>query len=617
MPPATPDHVHAASTPGSTAAGRTRRFHNKSRLGCKGCKERRIKCDETRPECANCVRRSTTCEYDRDDHESSRSRKSRRRIEQAPRELTFVDVTHSLRQKQAKRPEDPGNEPAEDDSEAFDSLPAQPHIADAVEQALQRGQELAQILLVSREPILHSENEFVARPSNSGYISRPANTSEGTDTPTASETSLSLWQSSPSTGLNQTLSGGRITLQDYHLVHTYRTLTCNTFPWATPRVNPWRQLTFDQQFKKPYLYHITLALAAAHLRHLQTVATPSVLEVSHYVKAISSLREHLAYYGGRITPAIPLSDRRSLFGAFALLGGYVWASEMTELHSWLVSKFSLTAATREVVEGAWTTEHFTEFREIISDSLVADSATLERLSGGGERLRIPVLEAFAIPWSRSLPSTATDGGSIAIDDSSEQDDSDLPDIYDPKHARSGPEICPYWMRSASSMVVDVGSLYRLAAVIRALEAPTQPLSPAMMTAVMRIIFAWPGICVREVLAKLKQRDPRVYVLLAYYYAALLRAKQLSMPSLDSIIFSGEEELPQPNEVVRAWWLLKNQRTVLRGIVDWLGKEWEPLIEWPLKVLRDEEAADAARIESVWEPAMEDLRVYVSDGNILG
>ncbi|KAJ6256493.1 hypothetical protein Dda_8355 [Drechslerella dactyloides] len=623
MPPASlPEHVDAASTPSAgSAAGRTRRFHNKSRLGCKGCKERRIKCDEARPVCANCTRRSAICEYDHpaeDRTESSRSRKSRRRIEQPPLQLTFVDVTESLglkrrRDDSATDAATPGTVTAEDDLE---TLPRQPFLVSAVEHALQQGQELAQVLLVSKEPILYGESEYVAQPNashSSGYVSRPAaaynkTPSESSANDTTALVSLSCWQSSPSTGLSQTLSGTRITLQDYSLVHTYRTLTCDTFPWATPRVNPWRQLTFDQQFKRPYLYHITLALTSAHLRHLQSVATPSVSEVSHYVKALSALRETLAHYGGRVTPAIPFSERRSLFGTFAMLGGYIWATEMTEIHSWLISKFSLTAGTREVVEGAWLTEHFAEFREAISDSLVTDAQTIENIASNGERRRVPILEAFAVPSSRLLPSTVNGEVSISIDDA----DDEIPDIYDSKYAHVSPEICPYWAKSKDSMVVDIGSLYRLAAIIRALESPMQPLPPATMTAVMRIIFAWPGICVREILAKLKQRDPRIYVLLGYYYASMIRAKQLSMSSIDSMLFSTGEELPQPNEVLRAWWLLKNQRLVLRGIVDWLGKEWEPLMEWPLMVLREEEAADAARIENVWAPVMDDMRTYVTE-----
>ncbi|KAF2136472.1 uncharacterized protein K452DRAFT_313167 [Aplosporella prunicola CBS 121167] len=41
----------------------SRRTHRKSRLGCLNCKRRRIKCDETKPSCSNCVSHSIHCKY--------------------------------------------------------------------------------------------------------------------------------------------------------------------------------------------------------------------------------------------------------------------------------------------------------------------------------------------------------------------------------------------------------------------------------------------------------------------------------------------------------------------------------------------------------------------------
>ncbi|KAE8420045.1 hypothetical protein BDV36DRAFT_281825 [Aspergillus pseudocaelatus] len=42
----------------------SRRTHQKSRYGCINCKHRRVKCDELRPKCSNCLRRDSQCEYD-------------------------------------------------------------------------------------------------------------------------------------------------------------------------------------------------------------------------------------------------------------------------------------------------------------------------------------------------------------------------------------------------------------------------------------------------------------------------------------------------------------------------------------------------------------------------
>ncbi|KAH8595056.1 hypothetical protein B0O99DRAFT_623097 [Bisporella sp. PMI_857] len=40
-----------------------RQFHTKSRSGCAQCKSRRIKCDESRPSCRNCVRAKVQCPF--------------------------------------------------------------------------------------------------------------------------------------------------------------------------------------------------------------------------------------------------------------------------------------------------------------------------------------------------------------------------------------------------------------------------------------------------------------------------------------------------------------------------------------------------------------------------
>ncbi|KAL5003066.1 hypothetical protein BDV10DRAFT_190978 [Aspergillus recurvatus] len=42
---------------------RSRRTHRKSRLGCGNCKKRRVKCDEKKPTCTNCVQHSIDCDF--------------------------------------------------------------------------------------------------------------------------------------------------------------------------------------------------------------------------------------------------------------------------------------------------------------------------------------------------------------------------------------------------------------------------------------------------------------------------------------------------------------------------------------------------------------------------
>ncbi|KAF3903348.1 hypothetical protein AA313_de0208061 [Arthrobotrys entomopaga] len=44
-------------------AFRHRKSHIKSKNGCFSCKDRRVKCDEDKPECQNCLKRTLRCEY--------------------------------------------------------------------------------------------------------------------------------------------------------------------------------------------------------------------------------------------------------------------------------------------------------------------------------------------------------------------------------------------------------------------------------------------------------------------------------------------------------------------------------------------------------------------------
>ncbi|KAJ5699157.1 hypothetical protein N7462_001162 [Penicillium macrosclerotiorum] len=46
-----------------TERSKARRAHTKSRNGCQRCKARKVKCDETRPHCRNCVKHAIDCFY--------------------------------------------------------------------------------------------------------------------------------------------------------------------------------------------------------------------------------------------------------------------------------------------------------------------------------------------------------------------------------------------------------------------------------------------------------------------------------------------------------------------------------------------------------------------------
>lgn len=58
------DSSSSSSTPqGQSTPYKQRKGHKKSHYGCSNCRRRKIKCSETRPACASCVKQNATCVY--------------------------------------------------------------------------------------------------------------------------------------------------------------------------------------------------------------------------------------------------------------------------------------------------------------------------------------------------------------------------------------------------------------------------------------------------------------------------------------------------------------------------------------------------------------------------
>ncbi|XEU99268.1 hypothetical protein FSHL1_004555 [Fusarium sambucinum] len=51
------------TTASKTNKPRLRRAHTRSRTGCSECRNRRVRCDEQKPQCQNCIKSQRTCEY--------------------------------------------------------------------------------------------------------------------------------------------------------------------------------------------------------------------------------------------------------------------------------------------------------------------------------------------------------------------------------------------------------------------------------------------------------------------------------------------------------------------------------------------------------------------------
>ncbi|KAI0391132.1 hypothetical protein F5Y17DRAFT_24859 [Xylariaceae sp. FL0594] len=61
--PLTPDSALPGRGTSSSSPRPRRKYYERSRLGCKTCKSRKIKCDERRPACGNCIRHNVTCDF--------------------------------------------------------------------------------------------------------------------------------------------------------------------------------------------------------------------------------------------------------------------------------------------------------------------------------------------------------------------------------------------------------------------------------------------------------------------------------------------------------------------------------------------------------------------------
>ncbi|KAF8993841.1 hypothetical protein BDQ17DRAFT_1311941 [Cyathus striatus] len=64
-PPATPtEHAEPSATGTASTSRESRKEISSVVIACRQCRGRKIRCDSTRPQCNNCVRRSNPCEYD-------------------------------------------------------------------------------------------------------------------------------------------------------------------------------------------------------------------------------------------------------------------------------------------------------------------------------------------------------------------------------------------------------------------------------------------------------------------------------------------------------------------------------------------------------------------------
>ncbi|CAI5757399.1 unnamed protein product [Candida verbasci] len=62
----------------ATNNGKKRKYHQKSRNGCSTCKKRRVKCDEQKPKCGNCIKLKLECGYLNPEDENNNEPKTKK-----------------------------------------------------------------------------------------------------------------------------------------------------------------------------------------------------------------------------------------------------------------------------------------------------------------------------------------------------------------------------------------------------------------------------------------------------------------------------------------------------------------------------------------------------------
>lgn len=219
-----------------------RKPHSKSRLGCQQCKQRKVKCDETKPSCKKCVRNDTECSFLKLQPNIFRPLSSQKVIQQ-PSPPVHIASTPSQTSISTKL-------------DGF--IPIQPD-ADSPPQLLPKPIHLPLPELLPQRGPKTPENFY--------------------DSPQAA--TLSPTTSSDVSGRPSSAETGHYDLLDMQLYHHYMVKTslsmCETQSSAgdgEPQYNHgikeiWHHVFTEMAFKHDFLMHALLSLSAFHMSSLQ------------------------------------------------------------------------------------------------------------------------------------------------------------------------------------------------------------------------------------------------------------------------------------------------------------------------------------------------------------
>ncbi|KAF3096644.1 hypothetical protein TWF103_009763 [Orbilia oligospora] len=269
----------------SGSGSRIRRFHHKTRTGCRECKQKRRKCNEGKPSCQGCLKSKIECHYE-DVIPPRVQPKNRKRPQRKPAANRFVFIEFG---------------------ETGTTTSSQ-----------------------------HPLNVNVPGDSDSGSAS-DAQISRWQSAP-----STCLLQG----GRSRSETGGLIT-KEVEFIYLFRNFTFRTLPLQAYDTKRWSRITFESSYSESYLYDIMIALAASHQRFLQGLQARTAKEISHYVKALAGFRAVVSNPVN--FAKMDLNAWISILTTAALLSMYIMSCPSDNYETSCDTYFSLTRGTMNML----------------------------------------------------------------------------------------------------------------------------------------------------------------------------------------------------------------------------------------------------------------------------
>ncbi|KAK6503765.1 hypothetical protein TWF481_008771 [Arthrobotrys musiformis] len=273
----------------SESSSRVRRFHHKTRTGCRECKQKRRKCNEAKPSCQGCIKSKIECHYE-DVIPPRVQPKNRKRPQRKPAPNRFVFIEFG---------------------------------------------------------------ESGTATNSTGQSVQTTNVTPGSSHSSTSTEEILRWQSAPTTcllqgGRTRTEAGG--INREVELLYLFRNITFRTLPLQYYDTNRWSRITFESSYAQSCLYDVMLALAASHQRFLQGGLTRTAKEISHYVKALAGFRSVVSS-PGNFAMMDPKAWISVLITA-ALLSMYIMSCPVDNYENSCDTYFSLTQGTMNMLAEA-------------------------------------------------------------------------------------------------------------------------------------------------------------------------------------------------------------------------------------------------------------------------